>query len=410
MVSLYFHIPFCAQNCKYCSFSVVSNATESMVQTYLQRLHEEIELYGKLCPKAEIKTLYFGGGTPSLIGEKEMISLIEHCEKVFNFENIGELSIECNPYPQEEVLHFVDEIQKKYHRFPRVRFSFGLQTFDNEILVNTGRNCSFPGMVDFLRNLQPLKKENSVYNFDFIAFGKFHTSKKGNLQLRTPSALDFFYHFVQSWFADSFSLYTLELFEHQQRKKTNEIDKQYFGNDDEIYEEFDFLKNTVNEAWYLRYEISNFSKVAKSSIHNRVYREMEDYLGLGVSASSFLSAKSPFYMEVAQFLQKEGKGWLRFTNTPYFPKYLSDDFSQMKEIIPMEEKDFLIEKFFLGLRTDQGVKKLQGFEKVLVSNREEKIQTYEKQGFLIYDSDTLILTDKGMNVYNQIVTELLEEI
>ncbi|MBQ7073658.1 hypothetical protein IJM86_01040 [bacterium] len=103
-------------------------------------------------------------------------------------------------------------------------------------------------MVDFLRVLQPLKKDNSVYNFDFIAFGKFHTSKKGNIQLRNQSSLDFFYDFVQSGFADSFSLYTLELFEHQQWKKTNEVDKQYFGNDDEIYEEFDFLKNTVYDA------------------------------------------------------------------------------------------------------------------------------------------------------------------
>ena len=110
---------------------MVSNATESMVQTYLQRLHEEIELYGKLCPKAEIKTLYFGGGTPSLIGEKEMISLIEHCEKVFNFENIGELSIECNPYPQDQVYEFVSDLQKSFKKYPRVRFSFGIQSLDN---------------------------------------------------------------------------------------------------------------------------------------------------------------------------------------------------------------------------------------------------------------------------------------
>ena len=381
-----------------------------MQQDYLQRLHEEIECYGKLCPHAEIKSLYFGGGTPSLIWEKEIISLIEHCGKVFNLENIGELSIECNPYPAEEVLHFVDALQKQYKKRPRVRFSFWLQSFDNEILYSTGRNCSFPGMVDFLRVLQPLKKDNSVYNFDFIAFGKFHTSKKGNIQLRNQSSLDFFYDFVQSGFADSFSLYTLELFEHQQWKKTNEVDKQYFGNDDEIYEEFDFLKNTVYDAWYSRYEISNFSKVSKSSLHNRVYREMEDYLWLGVSASSFLSAKSPFYSDFSNFLQKKGESWLRFTNTPYFPKYLSEDFVSMKEILPMSEKDFLIEKFFLGLRTDQGAKKLHEFEPVLVANREEKAQEYAKQGFVVYDEDSLVLTDAGMDVYNQIVTELLEEI
>ncbi len=381
-----------------------------MIQDYLNRLHQEIDTYGKIFWGQEIKSLYFGGGTPNLIWEKEIISLIEHCEQMFNFENFGELSIECNPYPTEEVLHFVNVLQKRYKKRPRVRFSFWLQSFDNEVLVNTGRNCSFPGMVDFLRNLQPLKQDNSVYNFDFIAFGKFHTSKKGNIQLRNQSALDFFYDFVNSGFADSFSLYTLELFEHQQWKKNNEVDKQFFGSDDDIFEEFSFLKDILEEAGYSRYEISNFSKVAKSSLHNRVYREMEDYLGLWVSASSFISSQNPAYDLLCQFLEKRWESWIRFTNSPYYPKYLEDDFCVMKEKIPLSKKDFLIEKFFLALRTDQGIKQIGEYNDLLVSDWQDKIQCYEKQGFLVEKNGALILTDQGMNVYNSVVTELLKEI
>ncbi|MDR0369110.1 MAG: hypothetical protein LBH96_00820 [Candidatus Peribacteria bacterium] len=138
-------------------------------------------------------------------------------------------------------------------------------------------------MVDFLRGLRDYKQENNIFNFDFIAFGKFNTSKKGNVQLRTQPAIAFFSEFANAGFADSFSLYTLELFENQRRKKSEStllINQGCFGTEDEIYEEFDYLKNTLVDAGYSRYEISNFAHIAKSSIHNRVYREMENYLGL----------------------------------------------------------------------------------------------------------------------------------
>lgn len=137
--------------------------------------------------------------------------------------------------------------------------------------------------MDFLRGLQVLKTDTTVFNFDFIAFGKRNQSKKGNRYLRNQLALDFFENFVHSGFADSFSLYTLELFENQMRKRKNAdklISGEYFGTDDDIYEEFTLLKSILLSAGYARYELSNFAHAGKSSIHNRVYREMENYLGL----------------------------------------------------------------------------------------------------------------------------------
>ena len=177
------------------------------------------------------------------------------------------------------------------------------------MLENAWRPYTFPWMVDFLRGLRDLKLENSVYNFDFMAFGVFNQTKRWDLQLWTPSALEFFQDFVNSWFADSFSLYMLELFEHQKWKKNHGWNSSVvqqsglFWNEDEIYEEFDILKNIIQEWWYKRYEISNFAAVGKSSIHNRVYREMEDYLWLWLSASSFINAKSPYFWAVVEKLK-----------------------------------------------------------------------------------------------------------
>ena len=357
MLSLYLHIPFCATVCSYCSFSVLENQSEEIIKKYLDALHNEIAHYGNLFPKAEIKSIYFGGGTPNLIGAKELIKLIDHIDQLFDCENVGELSFECNPFPQEEIYDLVQQINSTYRKRPRVRFSFGIQSLDNSVLSKAGRPYTFPGMVDFIRGLRDLKQENTIFNFDFIAFGKFNTSKKGDEYLRTPNAVEFLQTLANSKFADSFSLYTLELFENQRRKKSEKnqlIEQGCFGTEDDIYEEFDYLKELLLDAGYKRYEISNFSLLSKSSIHNRVYREMENYLGFGLNASSFIKAGSPYFSSFTKELQLSSDcSGVRFTNTPYLPKYLQGELINSESVEQMKKSDFLIEKFFLSLRTDR---------------------------------------------------------
>ena len=422
MLSLYIHIPFCVKNCPYCSFSVVQNPNDEMIQTYLDNLHNEIDEWWKVFWRAEIRTIYFGWWTPNLIWAEKIKNLIHHCEEVFDCENVGELSFECNPFPQDQVYEFVSELQKSFKKYARVRFSFGIQSLDNWVLENAWRPYTFPWMVDFLRWLRDLKLENSVYNFDFMAFGVFNQTKKWDLQLWTPSALEFFQDFVNSWFADSFSLYMLELFEHQKWKKpdwNSSIAQQsgLFWNEDEIYEEFDILKNIIQEWWYKRYEISNFSAVGKSSIHNRVYREMEDYLWLWLSASSFINVKSPYFWDVVEYLKKvdsslhvEWLEWIRWTNTSYFPKYIWGETIAKSEIKQLSSSDYLIESFFLSLRTDRWVDDISKFEPVLVKDYSEKIKLYEENGFLKLRENGFVLTDEWMDCYNGIITELLEKI
>ena len=419
MLSLYVHIPFCVKNCPYCSFSVVQNPDNEMIQTYLSHLHNEIDEWWKVFWKAEIRTIYFGGWTPNLIWSEEIKKIINHCENVFDCENVGELSFECNPFPQDQVYEFVLDLQKSFKKYPRVRFSFGIQSLDNWVLENAWRPYTFPWMVDFLRWLWDLKFENTVFNFDFMAFGVFNQTKKGDLQLWTPSALEFFQDFVNSWFADSFSLYMLELFEHQKWKKPDwnlslPQESGLFWNEDEIYEEFDILKNIIEDWWYKRYEISNFSAVGKSSVHNRVYRDMEDYLWLWLSASSFINGKSSYFHAVKEKLLWNKKiddlSWIRRTNTSYFPKYIWDEKLAESEIKPLSEKDYLIESFFLWLRTDKWVNDISKFESVLIKDYKEKINLYEENWFLKLREGWFVLTDEGMDCYNGIITELLQEI
>ncbi|GHW02464.1 oxygen-independent coproporphyrinogen-III oxidase-like protein LL1139 [candidate division SR1 bacterium] len=404
MLSLYIHIPFCSQICPYCSFAITANQSPDIISDYLVKLHQEIDFYALKYPRAEIKTLYFGGGTPNLIGTQEIKKLIDHVFSAFDCENLAELSIEYNPFPHDDILKFVSDLNNYYRKLSRLRFSFGIQSLDNSLLQSISRPYSFLGMVDFFRALQPLKQDNNIFNFDFIAFGKFNQTKKGNSQLRNPSALSFFSDFVNSHFADSFSLYTLEISPHQLWNRLPHFVKPY-GTEDEIYEEFDILKEILLDAGYSRYEISNFSLISKSSIHNRVYREMEPYLGLGLGASSLLTAT---FCEV----KDEKVLGVRQTNTSYLHKYLTDPFSggPDTEIITLSPKDYLIESFFLALRTDFGVHDLEKYASILVPDYREKINQMETDGLLIYHDNRLILTDRGMDVYSWIITELMSEI
>jgi len=416
MLSLYIHIPFCVKNCPYCSFSVVQNPNTRMIQDYLLNLHNEIDERWNLFWKGEIRTIYFWWWTPNLVWSEEIKKIINHCEKVFNCENVGELSFECNPFPQDQVYEFISNLQKAFKKYPRVRFSFWIQSLDNWVLENAWRPYTFPWMVEFLRWLRDFKLENSVFNFDFMAFGVFNKTKKGDLQLWTPSALEFFQDFVNSGFADSFSLYMLELFEHQKRRKSESLVNKtgLFWDEDAIYEEFDILKSIIEEWGYRRYEISNFSAVGKSSIHNRVYRDMEDYLWLWLSSSSFISSKSKYFGIVKEKLLWKKNindlSWIRWTNTPYFPKYIWNEKVAESEIKPLSEKDYLIESFFLFLRTDMWIKDIEKYESILVRDYPERIRSYEENWFLKMHEKWFTLTDKWMDYYNWIITDLLEEI
>ena len=101
---------------------------------------------------------------------------------------------------------------------------------------------------------------------------------------------------------------------------------------------------------------------------------------------------------------------MRFTNTPYLPKYLSGETIDATSITPLSVSDDLIESFFLALRTDRGISNVQTFESVLVADYQKKLQFYEKSELVDLKGSAFSLTDRGMDCYNAIVTELLREV
>jgi len=396
-----------------------------LMNSYVDALCDEIVLWwdrfrfadenGK---RAQLKSIYFWWWTPLTIWIDNIIRIINIIIDSFDVEDLWEFSIECNPYPEEDVYNAIKIINKKYKKFPRIRWSFGLQTFDSEILKESGRLYSFPAIVDFLRWLVDLKADNNVFNFDFIAFGKFNQNKKWDIILWDEYKWNFLVDFVSSYFADGFSLYTLELFPgsvwyHEQIVKNNHVDQwlwlKKYGSDDDVYAEFEFIKNLFEENAYRRYELSNFALPWKASIHNNVYRNMENYIWVGTSASSFL--KWNLCQSMSSFLNIENDvKSVRWSNTKVLMDYVKWSYVDKKTVDPMDERDFRIEKVFLALRTQAGIENVSSYSDLFVSDWEEKIKDWTDRWLVDYYEDILVLTDKWMDVYNSIITDLFADV
>ncbi len=435
MISLYIHIPFCASKCAYCSFnSLPIDSSDGLIDQYIEAMKKEIDHYSETLTDKSLKTLYFWWGTPSRIWILRIIDIIEYIRTKFNFEELAELSIELNPYPEDEVLDFVRTLNKKYDKVSRLRYSFGIQSFDDEILQRTWRAYSFWSIVEFLRSLVKLRKENNVFNFDFIAFGKFQISKNGFKQLRHEFKREFLKKFLDSWYVDSISLYTLEGIKDKD-KSSREIQQishslsqapnppsSYYGTDEEIMEEFGILKKIIENAGFWRYEISNFAKAGKASIHNMVYWNMENYLWIGLSASSFFHTQDS--NNLSGIRNQESKidipnklipnkpltSGIRRTNTWDIKQYLEWNRVNEKEVQILNESDLLIEEFFLRLRTREGITDISKFIPLLVSNYDSLIMSYKKEELVDFDGKRLQLTDAWMDVSNSIITDLLQKL
>ncbi len=445
MLSLYIHIPFCYHKCAYCSFFVLPeediigqewenkpDKLQNLKQNYLEALLDENKQSAKTFSGQQIRTIYIGGWTPFQLGEKRLFELIDNVLASWDCEFLEELSIELNPDPFDDVLDFVRKAQKKYKNIFRLRFSFGIQTFDDKILASSKRNYVFNNLINWFREMIEIKEHTTCYNLDFIAFGDTlgwphpNPLQKGegaiveeNRLPRDKRKREFFKTLADSQAFDWFSVYTLELFPGAERyydkrklevkswASKTETEGAIFSDEDEtIWQEFQWIKKTIMDAWYKRYEISNFALSGKRSLHNMVYWRMENYVWLGINASSCLVADAvqtidPILLDTA----------LRFKNTTKWKQYLDGSFLDKDSYIWLTEDERLSEEVMLLLRTDQWIS-LEKYRWVLVKDIDKVLLWLieSKHIKLKPDTDSYRLTSKWMDVYNAVLMEVLEKI
>ncbi|BBK75697.1 MULTISPECIES: radical SAM family heme chaperone HemW [Clostridium] len=370
-MSLYIHIPFCKQKCLYCDFPSYAGK-ESLINEYIRALNEEIL---RKCSKYKIASIFVGGGTPSYLNEINLESLLKTIN-LLDFKDNFEFTIECNPGTlNEEKL----VLMKNYNVN---RISMGLQTTNDNLLKEIGRIHSFE---EFKKNYNQARKAGfENINVDLMFGLPNQHMKDWKASLKDVMSLE----------PDHISAYSLIIEEGTCFYNLYNNDKLNIPNEEEERSMYLFTKGFLEDYGYNQYEISNYAKVNKECFHNKVYWKCNEYLGLGVSASSFVDEK-------------------RFKNIDDIKIYIekiNNNEDVTEEIHVNNINDDMEEFMFMGLRMIEGIN-LKTFKKRFGKDvfdiYDEVIKNNIKKGLLVVDSEKLYLSEKGIELSNYVMSDFI---
>ncbi len=341
MNGLYFHIPFCRSKCPYCDFYSIKYES-TLAEEYIKRVLDEMRKYNGC-----FDTIYFGGGTPSIIESRLIGNIIEAAKNQFEISDNCEITVECNPSSVTERL-FED-----YAGFGVNRISLGMQSAKNEERFALGRAA---GQYEIERTVKNAKK-SGITNISL------------DIMLGTPKqtleSLDETFEFIERMNVTHISAYLLKI---EENTKFFEMrDKLPLPDEDTVCDMYLKTITALSALGFKQYEISNFSKPGFESRHNLKYWELGEYLGIGASAHSFWNGRR-FYYDKNFNIINDGEGGTSE------------------------------EKIMLGLRLNKGV------DKYLIK---KNYSHFIKAGLMTETDKSVSLTPQGMLVSNYIISELI---
>lgn len=381
-LGIYVHLPFCVKKCGYCDFYSVG-ADEEMKKAYVRALITEIkrekeEVYNDF----EVKTIYFGGGTPSVLAAsliREILVVIKETFCISKEEGFPEITIECNPAT-------VDEEKLAIYREAGInRLSLGLQSANNNELRLLGRIHTYEEFLESYTLVREAGFQN--VNVDLMSGLPTQTMESFSQSVKEIVRLN----------PEHISSYSLIIEEGTPFfKKYSEGKKMAKLLPDEALERdlYYYTNYALSEAGYHRYEISNYAKKGFESKHNSSYWERLPYLGFGVAAAS----------------QFDKKRWTNIANLKEYIKRMEEGSSVRLEVMDLSEKNEIEESLFLGLRLIKGLNKevfLKKFGKDIYEVYPFVLKKYINQGFLEDEKGFIKLTEAGIDVSNQILSEFL---
>jgi len=373
MAGIYLHIPFCKSKCNYCDF--YSLTTNSEKENYLRALLTEIQLQRNFFVGEIVETIYFGGGTPSLLRAQELEMLLNAICRSFNISPSAEITIEANPDDLNG--DFIKEIKKLQFN----RLSIGIQSFNDADLLLLNRRHNARQAVECVQNC--FNAGFSNISIDLIYGLPNSTFEKWKKNLLTAFALPVVH----------LSAYHLT---YEDNTKITKMLKD--GTISEISEkqsisQFNLLIEIAKNFGFEHYEISNFARKNFYSKHNSNYWLQKKYLGLGASAHSYNREK-------------------RFWNVACVNTYVSQLLQNMLacESETLTETDKLNDYLITSLRTSWGVN-LDFISKTFGSNTYNelllKVEKYIKTNDVKIIDNCLTLNDKGKFVSDSILTHII---
>lgn len=373
MAGIYVHIPFCKTRCIYCDF--YSTTRSDLKQRYINALCKELTMRRNYLKNEAVRTIYFGGGTPSQLGEEDFRQVFDTLSDAYGLDTCEEITLEANP----------DDLTEDYaamlSRLPFNRISMGIQTFDDATLRLLNRRHNAGQAIEAVGRCRRHGFRN--ISIDLIYGLPGETDERWEHDLRQAIALD----------VEHISAYHLTyeegtpLYQMLQTHRINEVDE------DSSVRFFTTLMDTLSTFGYEHYEISNFCKPGYHSRHNTSYWQGIPYLGCGPSAHSF---------------DKHSREW----NIPSLKKYISS----------IESKDRLYEKeelsltthyneyIMTSLRTRRGIDLptlRTRFSQALSDYCTSMATPYLKSGKLKQQDNHLQLTREGIFVSDGIISDLM---
>jgi oxygen-independent coproporphyrinogen III oxidase len=371
---LYIHWPFCPYKCHFCDFVALASH-EQFMERYHQALVKEIRAFkGSFTQTKPLKTIYFGGGTPSTYPPELLLDTFDTLKDIFLFDENTEVTFEVNPGTVTK------EALKVWKKVGINRLSIGVQSLKDQVLQGLNRHQK---ATDVYALLDDVKKDFDNVSVDFI------------LGLPGVSVAEWkqMVHDAMKWPIQHISVYFLMVQENTPlyfKVKTNKVQ---LPPDDEIVDLYEWLVELLESHGFYRYELSNFAKSGFESCHNQAYWDRKPYAAFGLGACSF-------------------NGSARCQNEKNLGKYM-DLVQEGKSVIcereELDDQKIAEEKIMLGLRQRKGVciKDIMGHfseekQKIFLSN----VERLQSQKLIEQKNGFIFLTPRGYALENEVAVRL----
>lgn len=375
-LGLYVHFPFCLNKCAYCDFySVVGYKN---IDDYIDALMLQCDDYSTAVSSYAVDSVFFGGGTPSIVPEKYMLEFIDRVYDKFNVTVDAEFTMEANPATVKA------SQLKKYRKAGLNRLSLGVQSACNSELSALGRIHTFE---DFQKSFDIARNAgfdniniDLMYGIPEQTFESFCGTLKRIVELNP----------------EHISLYNLKI--EDSTPFGAKKDTLPLPSEDDEYKMYEYAIEFLSNHGYNQYEISNFAKPGKECVHNLKYWTCAEYLGLGTAAHSyFRNTRFSFIRNLDKFINAV--------------KDLNDETNITDENYTINPEERVGEYIMLSLRLTQGINTLE-FERVFGMDFEkmfsELLPAYLENGFMKKTSVGYAFTTKGMYVSNYILSSMLD--
>ncbi|MDC1431041.1 radical SAM family heme chaperone HemW [Bacteroidia bacterium] len=372
MAGIYIHIPFCKKACFYCDFhfSVSFQQKDEVVASLIKELKERKNFIGQ----EEVKTIYFGGGTPSVLNAGNISEILKEAYAQYTVNDNAEITFECNP----------DDLSKEYLKGLKEcgvnRLSIGIQSLNDESLTWMNRSHNVTQALQAIDSAAALGFRDM--SIDLIYGIPMLTEDEWRQTLKRALAMPI----------NHLSAYSLTLEENTPYNKLVQQKKYKKPNDDEASRHFEILLEEIKLAGWENYEVSNFCKAGNYSKHNTAYWQNVKYLGIGPSAHSF---------------DGKSRHWNVRSNKEYIQKIQAGE--SVSESEELSTKDIVNEALLTGLRTKWGVNLAEvkeQYEYDIAATNQTQIMEWQQKDWLEMKDGVLRLRADGFLFADYIASEL----